>query len=117
MGNKQHTLPPAGLRPQRAELNTKPLRLTCRSCDLKTFPAARLTVNVFTSGRAGTPSLCCLVDVIQEIYHLRKGGDVFAFNTNTDVCCPCWTHRCVEKLLYSLFQCGAAGVTHSHPSR
>lgn len=32
-----------------------------------------------------------------------KRADTFTFNINTDVCCPCWTHRCVEKWLYCVF--------------
>lgn len=101
MGNKRHTLRSAGLRPQRAEFNTKPLRLTCRSCDLKTFPAARLTVNVSTSGRAGTPSLCCLVVVVQEIYHLRVG--TYLHSTLTQMCVVPAGHTDVLRSRFILF--------------
>lgn len=45
------------------------------------------------------------VSVLLNSWHLGdlspNSEDIFAFNTNTDVCCPCWTQMCWEIALFS----------------
>lgn len=81
------------------ELNKK---RTCERHSLLREPR-KITITKLTQNVCTSDCFSLLLNSWHSGDLSPNSEDVFAFNTNTDVCCPCWTHRCVEKWLYSFF--------------